>query len=125
MTEPHFFIVEGKPVTQKNNKQLVKIGGRLVPISNKQVRAWRKSAAEQLAVQWRKGPIEGDLVVALSCYLSNRQRPDVDNLAAAPLDALQEVGVIVNDSQVVDLRVTKSRDNENPRVEIFIWNCEK
>jgi len=91
--------------------------------SSKKVSDWKNSAAQQLKDQWgsRKcisGGIE--LSVDVISYLGKRQRTDVDNLAAAPLDSLEEAGVIANDYWIKRLLCVRRKDDDNPRVEITI-----
>ena len=49
------------------------------------------------------------------------QRPDVDNLAKAVMDALTEIGIWQDDDQVFDLRVTKAWVMAAPGCSIEVW----
>lgn len=124
----HHFVVHGKPVSQKNSKDIAYIkdihaknGLRPIIVSNKKVKAWRKEALKQLKAQWgNKPPIVGDLAVIVQSFKGKRQRPDVDGLLPAPLDALKEAG-IVEDDKIFSLALSiRDVDNDNPRVEIDI-----
>lgn len=64
----------------------------------------------------------GRFRLVVDAYRSTRRVVDVDNLAKSVMDALQEAGLVDNDSQIEDLRVRKHLDRENPRV---IFSLEK
>lgn len=49
------------------------------------------------------------------------QRPDLDNLAKAVMDALTDVGVWEDDDQVFDLRVTKGWEPKTSGCWVTIW----
>ena len=66
----------------------------------------------------RKNPLKGKVDVSVNLYLL-RER-DIDNSLKAILDLLQEANIVVNDSQVYSLLVTKDFDKANPRVELEV-----
>lgn len=77
----------------------------------------------QLKEQWASREcIDGgiELSVNVISYLGKRQRTDVDNLAAGPLDSLEKAGIIANDYWIKRLVCERRKDNDNPRVEIEI-----
>ena len=77
----------------------------------------------QLKEQWAsREEINGgiELSVKLINYLGKRQRTDVDNLAAGPLDSLEKAGIIANDYWIKHLICERRKDDDNPRVEITI-----
>lgn len=49
------------------------------------------------------------------------QRPDLDNLAKAVMDALTDVGVWVDDDQVFDLRAVKGWEPQTSGCWVTIW----
>ena len=82
------------------------------------------SRARQTEQGW---PLEyaGDVAVELAVFWPDRRRRDADNVAKAVLDGMQShkrrgAGVIADDSQVRDLRVTTSVDREASRVEVCV-----
>ena len=116
------FQILGPPRSQKNSKMIVRLGdGRSALVDNAKVKAWRKSAALQLAGQWVGiPPLNGKLAAVLTSYLGTRQRGDTDNLLAGPLDALEAAGVVTND-RIFDTVVSiRKRDHDNPRSELLI-----
>lgn len=127
--EPILFVVRGSPVSQKNAKKIGRRGKGGVPfvLSDPKVRSWRKHAAlslhaDRLAMKIDE-PMGGngrELAVNVAYYLGKGQRIDCDNAAGAPLDALQDAGVITSDYWVNPLRVERMRDEKDPRVEIYI-----
>ena len=67
-------------------------------------RAWRVEAGLALRRQGNAPFIQCDIAVSMKFGPRTRVR-DLDNLAKAPLDLLQEHYWIRNDNQVVDLRL--------------------
>ena len=57
----------------------------------------------------------------IEAYRSNRRPVDVDNLAKSVMDAIQEAGLIVNDSLIDELFVSKFVDPEHPRIGFKIF----
>lgn len=58
--------------------------------------------------------------VRIQVYQGKGKRGDLDNYAKQPLDLLAKNGVIHSDAAVTELHMTKARDVENPRTEIFV-----
>lgn len=52
--------------------------------------------------------LTGPLVVDIVAYMPDKRRRDVDNVLKALLDGLTHAGVWGDDSQVVDLRISKA-----------------
>jgi len=77
-------------------------------------------------------PIDGPLSVELMFYFklpkSKRitqrhvSRPDVDNLAKPVLDSMQKGGLIYNDSQICELKLSKYYSNSEPCIFIRLWS---
>ena len=101
----------------------MRAGNRSFIASSKKVLQWKNDAVRQLKEQWAgRDSIDGgiELSVNVISYLGKRQRTDVDNLAAGPLDSLEKAGVIANDYWIKRLVCERRKDNDNPRVEITI-----
>lgn len=64
-------------------------------------------------------PCAGAVSVTLHLFVANRRRADIDNIAKSILDGLNGIAY-ADDSQVADLRVSRSFDASNPRAEISI-----
>ena len=124
MVEPIRLVIFGNPVSQKNQKRIVKTkDGRPFIVSSKKVLAWKKEAQSQIAEQWgdREAIDSGiELAINVQSYLGPRQKIDTDNLAAAPLDILEKSGVISNDYWGRRVVSERHRDVDNPRVEITL-----
>lgn len=58
--------------------------------------------------------------LAITAYVSSL-RADWDNLGKTVSDAIEQAGIIANDSQIDDAQVLKVRDKASPRVEIKLW----
>ncbi|MAH48922.1 hypothetical protein CMI37_24050, partial [Candidatus Pacearchaeota archaeon] len=61
-----------------------------------------------------------EMQIKITSYLDKGQAIDVDNLAAAPLDAMEKAGVYKNDYWVRCIISSRKKDWVNPRVEIEI-----
>ncbi len=68
-------------------------------LADKQAIAWEARS------QYRAKPLEGDLAVEVHLTWPTRRNHDVDNIKSL-LDALKGI-LWVDDSQIVDLRITK------------------
>jgi Holliday junction resolvase RusA-like endonuclease len=118
-------------MVQKNSKQI--IWAKRYPfqrsprlIDKPKVIKWRKDITSQARAQWAgKDPLTGDLGVIVVAYLGKRQRPDVDNLAAGPLDAIEKAGVVENDRQFSFAVIIRRTDWEDPRVEVFVTEAPR
>ena len=126
------FTILGKPVSQKNAKRVgVAKGGRAYMYTPVSVKAWHKSAVHQLGVQLLESQNpdaqlvpaiahKTEMQIKITSYLDKGQAIDVDNLAAAPLDAMEKAGVYKNDYWVRCIISSRKKDWVNPRVEIEI-----
>jgi len=126
------FTILGKPVSQKNSKRVgVAKGGRAYMYTPANIKAWHKDAVQQLGVQLLANteskldpvmpiPDKTEMEIKIISYLAKGQAVDVDNLAAAPLDAMEKAGVYKNDYWVRCIISSRKKDWENPRVEIEI-----
>ena len=82
-------------------------------------------------------PFEGDLYVRiLWCYCKQtlkkneaftfkRSRPDLDNLSKSVLDCMTDLGMWIDDSQVVKLDLTKAWNIKYPGLYIQIWQLDE
>lgn len=69
--------------------------------------------------QWRNKPIDGDVELWVTLYFGTKRRGDVDNFNKLALDALTGI-VYHDDRQVAFLRIERSYDKKNPRIEIDV-----
>lgn len=59
--------------------------------------------------------------VAITAWLPDNRRRDVDNLLKAPLDVLVHAGVLDDDSQIQSLSIRKAGvDRARPRLEVEV-----
>lgn len=65
------------------------------------------------------GDLSARLVMA--AWVPDNRRRDLDNLLKAALDAIVKAGLLVDDSQVVDLRIYRAGlDRTNPRITVWM-----
>ena len=125
------FTILGKPVSQKNAKRVGVAKGRAYMYTPSNVKAWHKSAVHQIGVQLLESscpdsqlvpaiPDKTEMEIRITSYLDKGQAIDVDNLAAAPLDAMEKAGVYKNDYWARCIISSRKKDWVNPRVEIEI-----
>lgn len=116
------FFTPGTPRPQGSKKHVGK--GRMVEMS-KHLPAWRSALIASARLAHQSEPYEGPVeVTALFLFpraktLKNRpapphiSAPDSDKLMRAVGDALEQSGVLTNDSQIITWHATKRRANPN------------
>lgn len=67
-----------------------------------------REAVNTLVASTAPKRLEGDLTVHVEAWFPDRRRRDLDNLLKSLLDSLTHAGVWDDDSQVVDLRISKA-----------------
>lgn len=73
------------------------------------VRAWETTVAWKAAeAMTGRAPLTNHLRMKLLFFLGNRRRRDCDNLAKPVLDGCKAGGLYNDDSQIMDLHITKS-----------------
>ena len=112
----------GQTPSQKNGKQLVTNpkNGRLIPISNKIVKAWQEDVAIQLR-QW-KGQVDNKCTITYKFYVKDLRRRDLDNMICSVNDALVKAGLLFDDDwQHLAIGAAEAEyDKLNPRCELWI-----
>jgi hypothetical protein len=138
------FTILGQPVSMKNSRQIVQIGGRPVPIKSADARDWERTTLLQIPPEYRKS-LEGPMRITVHAYYES-ERPDLD--LALLMDCLQnrykkvkgallkvsdgvykhedserklvQRGVVANDRQFREQHFFHHIDKANPRAEIEI-----
>tara|TARA_B100000029_G_scaffold373691_1_gene367939 strand:+ start:2107 stop:2556 length:450 start_codon:yes stop_codon:yes gene_type:complete len=122
------FVILGKPISQKNMKRVGIRRGKGFLWTPKDIKEWKASAVEQLVAQWGGRdtiPSGVEMEAEFVSYLGKGQSIDSDNLAAGPLDAMEEAGIFQNDYWVRRSSSERMKDPENPRVVIYLKNYEE
>ena len=70
-------------------------------------RTFKSDAIIELFKQGAEKGLEGPYSIWIQVFPPDRRKRDIDNLVKPVLDSLTEFGMISDDSQVTDLRVTK------------------
>lgn len=109
------FFVSGTPIP-KQSYRAVKGGGYLYP----RVVAWEQqvSVFARQAMAGRP-PMKGDLAMTVLFVLPDHRRRDLDNLNKGIFDSLNGI-VFEDDSQVVDLHLTKKVDKQAPGIYVTV-----
>jgi len=137
------FFVEGDPVTKGSMIGHKLADGRVIVMDDfrgergRRLQAWMKAIAWEGRMTYKGQPIAGPVVLHLAFHLlkpkSNKkpypsQRPDIDKLVRAVLDAIQTRAkwggtLIVDDSQVVSMTARKTW-GEAPGVQVTVESLE-
>lgn len=67
--------------------------------------------------------VAGNVIVSITAYPPDKKRRDIDNLLKSLLDALQHAGLIDDDSNVSDLRITRSERVKGGAVNVEVCKC--
>lgn len=73
--------------------------------------------------QLQLSPLQGDIRVSIELKLGRRRKMDIDNCLKPLLDSLEGY-IYENDSQIVDLRITKQFDFAEDRICISADNID-
>lgn len=138
-------VILGEPVGE-GRPRAVRMGPRVRVHAAPKSAVWRAVAALQMAAEWGDKPpwasMCGVTVTAymprpksrpkdvskeawkFGCAVSRAQKPDIDNIAKAALDAIVQAGIIADDTQVVRLLAFRLmcgvETDSTPRVDVRI-----
>jgi|TARA_A100001391_G_scaffold187208_1_gene156898 Holliday junction resolvase RusA-like endonuclease len=113
------FTIEGEPASKANQRKLVLIKGRMVPIKSKKALDYVKEFQRQIP---KIDPLTEDYVkVEMMIYYASR-RPDLDE--SLILDCMQNY-VYYNDRQVKEKHIYWGLDKERPRTIIRVSEYRK
>jgi len=113
------FTIEGEPASKANQRKLVSIKGRMVPIKSKKALDYVKEFQKQIP---KIDPLTEDYVkVEMMIYYASR-RPDLDE--SLILDCMQNY-VYYNDRQVKEKHIYWGLDKERPRTIIRVSEYRK
>ena len=113
------FTIDGAPASKANQRKLVLIKGRMVPIKSKKALDYVKEFQKQIP---KIDPLTEDYVkVEMMIYYASR-RPDLDE--SLILDCMQNY-VYYNDRQVKEKHIYWGLDKERPRTIIRVSEYRK
>lgn len=104
-------ILHGKPVSVND----LYTGRRFL---TKEGREIKQSMGWRIKNQWKNGIIKGEVAVRIDLFYSDRRKRDIDNPTKAILDSLTMI-VFDDDSQVVDLHITKNVGEDRAEISIY------
>lgn len=93
------------PPTANTHWRHVELHGRVCVLLSRKGRAYRSQVVR--AARGHGDPLNGPLRVTVWVWMPDRRARDLDNLLKPLLDALTHAGVWGDDSQIVDLRITR------------------
>lgn len=107
------------PPTTGNHQHITARNGRR--FLRKDILAWRDMVAYEVLQQDERFLTLAPLSMSMHAYMPDNKRRDLDNICKVVNDALQEAGMILDDSAIRDLHLVHCGvDKINPRVEIHI-----
>ena len=113
------FTIDGEPASKSNQRKLVLIKGRMVPIKSKKALDYVDNFKKQIP---KVDPLTEDYVkVEMMIYYASR-RPDLDE--SLILDCMQN-HVYYNDRQVKEKHIYWGLDKERPRTIIRVSEYRK
>lgn len=104
------------PLPPSANAYWRHVGSRV--LLSMEARIYRNQCGLVAAAQWKGEPLAGPVRIHADVFMPDR-RGDLMNREKQMLDALQGT-VILDDSQVWDMRMVRHTDPRNPRVEISV-----
>jgi len=132
--------VPGLPQPQGSSRAFVRGSRAIITSANPRLRQWRDRLALAISahrLETRQARYDGAVRVHMRFYLPRPKsapkrvvypitKPDCDKLARGANDAITDAGVWRDDSQVVELHVTKcfASPTEHPGVELLVWAQE-
>ena len=108
-----------EPKTKKNHQQIIRAGGRPIPIQSKAYRDYEKEAVRYLPEFHIDKPVN----VSCQFYMKTHRRVDLVNLLQAVDDILVKAGTLEDDNSKIIVSHDGSRvlhDKARPRTEIVI-----
>lgn len=109
----------GKPLST-NQVYKVACGGNHPRLyMSKEGKARKEEYQWELKRQWKKQPLEGELIINVILYFDDHRTHDWDNYNKLLSDSCNGI-VWKDDSQVIEAHVFKEYDKENPRIELII-----
>ena len=116
------FTVPGNPIPKARPRVVTNAHGVTVAYTPPRTQAWEHEVSRAAVVAMGSRPaLRGPVGIEIRFYRADRRRVDVDNLAKAVYDALQGGIAIMDDEQIVECRLTKGVDREQPRAEIKLY----
>jgi len=97
--------IQGRVISKKNSKRIVRAGTRLIPITSKAYGQFRELALWQLKTCKERFTSAVDVI--LTFQLKGQLNADLDNLVTSVADVLQDAGIIENDVQIVSITAKK------------------
>lgn len=109
----------GKPRSTNNIYKTICRGNFPSRYLSAEGKSLKESYSLQAKMQYKDEPMEGELMVSIRMYHSNKRKNDWDNFHKLSMDSLTGI-VWVDDSQIEQAMVTKYIDKNNPRIEIEV-----
>lgn len=114
------FTVKGNPIPKQSYEEGKTRQGKKVRFLPQKIRDWQNKVGwKAKEVMQGKPPLEKRVGVILHFYRTNWIRVDNDNLSKAVLDGMNKI-VFKDDTQALDVSISRRVDKNNPRVEITV-----
>ena len=108
------------------NRAWRSVGGKV--LLSRECRDYRRAVMLAVALspqRWTKFSTGERLAVVVHAFPPDKRRRDIANLDKALMDAIQEAGVIGDDSQVDDLHIVRKKVVKGGKVRVSIMELEQ
>lgn len=101
--------ITGRIIAKKNSKRLYRnrYTGRIGVASSSAYERWHAHALSQILGLKPAEPFGQTVALRINCTMKGRLDSDMDNMLGSICDLLQDAGVLADDKQVVELRMSK------------------
>ena len=111
----HIIILKGNPLSTQNIYRFHSRGGYMTKAGKEQ----KESYQWQTRSQYRLQPLANALKLTVQLFFGDKRIRDIDNYHKLSLDSFS--GIVWNDdSQIMEMHITKAYDKENPRIELAV-----
>lgn len=118
-------MIHGRPIVKKNNRQIVRSGGRPISLPSKAYKKYEGDAIPQILEQTRGKKLDGRLVLGLKFYIKGKYHVDLDNLISSICDILQASGTIKDDDLIDVINAIKLPECKEWKTEINLDEYQK
>ena len=110
-------ILTGNPISTQTCYKYTCRGRHVAGYMAKRCKTLKTDYKYQIMSQYKGEPLKTPVRVKMSLLMGTKRRSDIDNFNKLVFDALSGI-VYEDDSQIIELHITKGYDKENPRIEL-------
>lgn len=112
-------VLKGKPLSTGSIYRYACVGRYPRLYMTHEGKAIKKTYSAQAQAQWDIPPVSAPIALEANFYFQTNGKKDLDNHLKLLLDSL--IGIVYeDDSQIVQLTLTKQVDKNDPRIEVTV-----